>query len=486
MEIDNNPVPVTTPPVQPLASMLPSSQIPQKPKMKRWKKVLLWFFGILIFLALAVYSLPWILTLIFPGDAKLLDDSQVRLQKISVPDSENGFFDLFKISNCTSNDLTDCNSLIALPDGFDDLAYTNYIKPVVWDQKLVDEALEKNQQTLLLVDQAASKQYLQIPDYADPTNLHISYKLYPLNAWRTAARLQAIKSLSLSYQGKPDEALQEAVKLNKLGHNMLAGNNNLIGSLVGIAIRRLGSETILQILPYGSSSKETLVQVNSVLGNSSNNLEGYKNMLRFEYTHISNSLDETFSLPREENLKQSINPDDPSPSYSYFMKYGYYYKKNQTKNLYLNLHKQEVEAIGVRCELKDLDEQLELFQHNIVSWKLPFTENAVGKIIFSVTGLPLGAAITKGCEADLLSNIVQIQFAIKQYQMDNGSLPTSLDALVPNYLESVSQDPFDHQPIRYNAEKKILYSVGLNKKDLGGSTGDDWAKMENPTFKIGF
>ena len=65
-------------------------------------------------------------------------------------------------------------------------------------------------------------------------------------------------------------------------------------------------------------------------------------------------------------------------------------------------------------------------------------------------------------------------------------MPATLDALVPQYLDSVPFDPFDRKPIRYNADKKILYSVGLNKKDLGGSEGDDWNTMENPTFKIGF
>ena len=35
-------------------------------------------------------------------------------------------------------------------------------------------------------------------------------------------------------------------------------------------------------------------------------------------------------------------------------------------------------------------------------------------------------------------------------------------------------------------EKKIIYSVGKDLIDSGGSKGDDWKKMEDPTFKIEF
>jgi hypothetical protein len=63
--------------------------------------------------------------------------------------------------------------------------------------------------------------------------------------------------------------------------------------------------------------------------------------------------------------------------------------------------------------------------------------------------------------------------AIRLYEVDHGSRPARLDELVPQYLPAVPVDPFadDGRPIAYlpHAEHPILYSVGQNGVDEGGS-----------------
>ena len=76
--------------------------------------------------------------------------------------------------------------------------------------------------------------------------------------------------------------------------------------------------------------------------------------------------------------------------------------------------------------------------------------------------------------------------ALKAYEIDYNTLPSSLDELVPQYISEVPRDPFDGQPIRYSAEKKIIWSVGEDSVDSGGSAGDDWRKMPDPTFSVDF
>jgi hypothetical protein len=51
-----------------------------------------------------------------------------------------------------------------------------------------------------------------------------------------------------------------------------------------------------------------------------------------------------------------------------------------------------------------------------------------------------------------------------------GALPASLDALVPDYLSSVPQDPFDGKPLKYrpSADGYVVYSVDVNRADDGG------------------
>lgn len=71
--------------------------------------------------------------------------------------------------------------------------------------------------------------------------------------------------------------------------------------------------------------------------------------------------------------------------------------------------------------------------------------------------------------------VVAIMLAIQRYKFDHqNKLPPSLADLVPKYLPAVPRDPFDpsNGPIRYVPKRSppILYSVGFNGKDDGGST----------------
>jgi hypothetical protein len=51
-----------------------------------------------------------------------------------------------------------------------------------------------------------------------------------------------------------------------------------------------------------------------------------------------------------------------------------------------------------------------------------------------------------------------------------GALPPSLDSLVPAYLPSVPQDPFDGKPLKFrtSADSYVVYSVDVNRIDDGG------------------
>ena len=58
---------------------------------------------------------------------------------------------------------------------------------------------------------------------------------------------------------------------------------------------------------------------------------------------------------------------------------------------------------------------------------------------------------------------------------------------MPKYIEKIPEDDFDGRPMRYSAEKKIIYSVGEDLEDSGGSEDDkEWWELEDPTVKINF
>jgi hypothetical protein len=83
---------------------------------------------------------------------------------------------------------------------------------------------------------------------------------------------------------------------------------------------------------------------------------------------------------------------------------------------------------------------------------------------------------------------LRVLVALKRYRIARGRLPASLADLVPEYLPEVPLDPCDGKPLRYSAEKQILYSVGEDLKDSGGSEIEESSKAlsdkDEPTLRI--
>ncbi|MGB7746129.1 MAG: hypothetical protein WBN75_02450 [Verrucomicrobiia bacterium] len=76
----------------------------------------------------------------------------------------------------------------------------------------------------------------------------------------------------------------------------------------------------------------------------------------------------------------------------------------------------------------------------------------------------------------------QIACALERYHLAHGEYPESLDALIPQFIEKLPHDIIGGQPLIYRRTgdgKFLLYSVGWNETDDGGTTSDkmdqgDW------------
>jgi len=67
---------------------------------------------------------------------------------------------------------------------------------------------------------------------------------------------------------------------------------------------------------------------------------------------------------------------------------------------------------------------------------------------------------------------VALACALERYRLANGKLPPTLDSLVPQFIEHLPKDVCDGQPLKYRPADNgqfVLYSVGWNEKDDGGT-----------------
>lgn len=86
----------------------------------------------------------------------------------------------------------------------------------------------------------------------------------------------------------------------------------------------------------------------------------------------------------------------------------------------------------------------------------------------------LTATVEVFVRAEAHRRVVLAGIAVERYRQQQGSLPATLEGLVPNYLDAVPEDPFTGGPLRYRAQDAgaIIYSVGADQTDNSGRWRD--------------
>ena len=83
----------------------------------------------------------------------------------------------------------------------------------------------------------------------------------------------------------------------------------------------------------------------------------------------------------------------------------------------------------------------------------------------------LSGCIRSGVRSQAVHRAAAVAVAATRYRIEKGSLPKSLDDLVPAYLSLAPADPFvAGAPLRFKKteEALIIYSVGPDGEDDGG------------------
>jgi hypothetical protein len=95
-------------------------------------------------------------------------------------------------------------------------------------------------------------------------------------------------------------------------------------------------------------------------------------------------------------------------------------------------------------------------------------ENAAGRFIDLFFTQALGGTIQSATKLVAEQDILRVWLALRGYHRLHGQYPATLDELVPAFLEAVPVDRFDGKPLRYDAGRAQVWSVGPDGRDDGG------------------
>jgi hypothetical protein len=90
---------------------------------------------------------------------------------------------------------------------------------------------------------------------------------------------------------------------------------------------------------------------------------------------------------------------------------------------------------------------------------------------YADTAKDLRHTLERTMRAEIMRQIVITAIALKRHQLRHGSPAKDLNALVPEFLSAIPNDPVDGEPLRYRSNPDgtfVLYSVGDDGKDDGG------------------
>lgn len=356
---------------------------------KRPIKIVLLILGTLYLLYIIFISIPSILNL-FAKDIPAVDETGLQITNPNVQDSDNAYFDLSKLTGAVylpSDDGNIIRNIVTATSGNS------------WNDGAVNDVLSKNQTTLSLISSASDKSILYDTQFSDLSKVSPNMILSNLNDWRNAGLVASLDALSLLKQGKNVDAMDEAVKVIKVGKLISESNQPLIGYLVGIAIKWYGYNVASKIINQTHFNQTQKQDYLSELNSLKDGGQGLKNAFILEYYVQKNGF--------AENIQEIIAQEN-IPSFTNTNSLGsYYYEPNQTIEYFADYAREEIGNVDVSCNSMPNIQNIKLIEP-ISFMKVYFTENAVGKILHDIISVSLSTVLTKRCEYNArLDKIIQ-------------------------------------------------------------------------------
>lgn len=367
-----------------------------------------------------------------------------------------------------------------------------------WDVTVMREQIETHRELLDTFSEAFGR-----PEFYFDQEMRPDLLVPELGMWRYYVRLRILESRLEYKEGRSVQALSILLRTNAELVEYGQSGGGLLSGLTSVAQRNVLYVEMRELLVATEFSSAYLIRVVEDMPK----LPSYRSMFEVNFKHefhmTTYCVDMISDDPYEAYQNMTLL-DEGGRSSSVltgikrvFYKVGIRHSLNvdATKNLAYNLYSEILDGLLLPAS----ERQFELFWEERNAG-LDFSErNPVGRGLLMIL-VPAATAVVETVDlAEIQQNALMLSFALKAYHQDHGELPEQLSDLVSNYIAEVPTDPFDGKPMRYSKAKAIIYSVGNNYIDSGGSElpfeyelgedddgGSAESDQEEPTFPLRF
>ena len=155
--------------------------------------------------------------------------------------------------------------------------------------------------------------------------------------------------------------------------------------------------------------------------------------------------------------------------------HGWYYQEQLN---YCKLYKNQLDGTFDAAKERVSPKQVEMHAHElereVSGGRLGKGLNAIlhHRVIAALLLPALGKVSLKAAMAQTSADQAALSCALERFRLAHGQYPEKLDALVPRFMDKVPNDLISGEPLKYHRTNKgqfLLYSVGWNERDDGGT-----------------
>ena len=235
-------------------------------------------------------------------------------------------------------------------------------------------------------------------------------------------------------------------------------SESLIHALVAVAIEQTLLSTLWSLLQEDEIPEKHLSDIADILKNPLDMRLMLGEGFRSEYRAFSNAIEDNFSFA------------DNSEGFDWtkhISTYGFLFHPNRSRLIFLT---------EMRHYIDVLNHALFPGADTFIPWEekgYPVSRrirpNMIGDLLLAIMLPSLESSVLRAFIRDAEIQALQAAIALHQYRHTTEEWPENLGDLVPDFLETLPVDPFDGQPMRYLREARLIYSVGPDRVDQGGS-----------------
>lgn len=325
------------------------------------------------------------------------------------------------------------------------------------DPAYVADLLSRNRETLELIERGLACHICQCPEVRT-----IAESSDYLQYWRRLSNLLVLRVRHDREAGRWADATIRCCQLLRMGNLVHKDAVSTLHSFVGIAMFGQGFALAHDLAASADMPKDELDQLSETLTQLGPLDRGLAQAAKGEYQIMANESD---NLWQDSQLGGAAGAGNhPSSLRPYYL-----LQPNKTRQMLANCQRNLIKNAAIPATERMLIdvEALTGYKDNRAAFVL--APNPIGRMLVALLVPSRDTFLAAHTRVQSELAAIRLVVACRRYEIDHGELPPALDALVSDYLDAVPSDPFDGKPFRYDRERAVVYSIGADLIDGGGS-----------------